>query len=139
MTPLEATDIERLRELLAKATPGPWYHRQAGLFIRGHEADWAADTPNGEQHSKIVIQKHSFHRGSDDYALVCALKTAAPGLLETATRVKVLETALDLAARELEAQANDPDQDMAIRAARRARTALTASEDDRGSKGEGRG
>lgn len=93
MTNPEAVEalVERLGELLAKATPGPWYHRQAGLIDgQGYPRDWVADAPLGEAHSKIIVQKHSFYGGADDYALITEAVNALPTLLAALSSAPVV-------------------------------------------------
>lgn len=80
------------------------------LLIVGFSLEYIAETKAGSHDDHAFVQAFARHR----------LSTQTPN-------AAALVVALDLAARELEAQANDPDQEMAIKAAAAARQALAAS------------
>jgi len=62
--------IDQLKELEAKATPGPWEHRQVdGLNDIATPAGWIDDC-------------------SDNFALIAAMRNAMPALLEVARAAK---------------------------------------------------
>jgi hypothetical protein len=61
-------EVEVLRDVSEKATPGPWFHRQAGLTVHGEAYDWIADDPRVGMHRKIVCQRNAF--AADDYGLI---------------------------------------------------------------------
>lgn len=70
-------DLAHLRDLIDRATPGPWHHRQANKA----GLDWLADTPNGEPHRKVILGRGSLYGGTPDYALVAAMRNALPLIL----------------------------------------------------------
>lgn len=73
--PLTADEMAHLRELLGKATPGPWFYRKRGSKIRlcGPDQLTVAQCPVGH------MTKHH-----QDAALIVALVNAAPRLLAMA-------------------------------------------------------
>lgn len=82
-SPTQSPGMSELRGLLEKATPGPWFHRQAGKFDKkGNAWDWIADHPDHGQHRKLICTRGSFYGGTDDYALVVAMRNSLPTLLD---------------------------------------------------------
>jgi hypothetical protein len=99
--------IERLRELLARATPGPWAYRPQEYddwgFIRRSETDdgWrpvVAISRAGEMGTEEALNEHRW-KGTDPYRpngeLITEAVNALPHLLDTldeqAARIKRLE------------------------------------------------
>lgn len=58
-------DLEPIKERLAAATPGPWFHRQVG-----GKFDWIADHRDHGQHRKIIVGKDALYGGTPDYAFI---------------------------------------------------------------------
>lgn len=103
--------VARLRELLEKATPGPWHHRQAGQYIHGgHEADWIADAPQGKSHSKIIIGRDCLYGGSSDYALIAEALNALPALLTQSDALKAKDARIAELVSELDLQTDALDK-----------------------------
>ena len=83
---------QKLRELMAAATPGPWYHMQKGVeqsppSVFGVRTwDWVSDHPVGGLHTKIIIERECLYGGADDYAYIVALVNSADELLDKADK-----------------------------------------------------
>lgn len=70
--------VEGLKALAEKATPGPWFHRQANQSgNRGESCDWIADDPRPGRHKKIIVPRGVLFGGSDDYAFIAAASPQA--------------------------------------------------------------
>lgn len=80
LTPTQRTEI---RERCAKATAGPWHHRQAGIVRNEQELDWIADKAERGLHHKIIVQRQSLYGGSADYAFISHARTDLPAALDT--------------------------------------------------------
>jgi hypothetical protein len=117
--------LDGLKKLLAEATPGWCGAMVAAMAIRAGSAKLRGDAAEEEADFKLAVNFAN---------QMPSLKASLPALIE---RVERLEEALDLAARELEAQANDPEAEFAIKAAQRARSILssTSSSDNGASHG----
>ena len=90
------TRTQEIAERLAKATPGPWYHRQVGEIDTGGvnlTRDWIADDP--KFHTKIILPRHSLYGGPADYAFIANAPTDISYLLD---RVAKLTEALEVIA-----------------------------------------
>ncbi|WP_420140189.1 hypothetical protein [Sphingomonas sp.] len=85
MTPaLEAAEIERLKGLLEKATPGEWSAR--------HNLDWGiSGILSGNHRRPIIADIPRSTLAHCDATLIVAAVNALPALLATAERVKALE------------------------------------------------
>lgn len=80
---LTPTQITEIRERCAKATAGPWHHRQAGIVRNEQELDWIADKAERGLHHKIIVQRQSLYGGSADYAFISHARTDLPAALDT--------------------------------------------------------
>lgn len=72
---MDSNEIARLRELCAKATPGPWRHEQYGTA----PCYGLRSTP---LHLVVTVQ------GEDDAAFIAAARTALPALLDDVERLQ---------------------------------------------------
>jgi len=79
------TDTQKLRELLAKATPGPWENSNGhiGLYIE-ERPEWSA-IANVEHHPD---QGASADEGNSNAALIVAAVNALPDLLDEVERLR---------------------------------------------------
>ena len=79
-------NLDELEVLEKAATSGPWYHMQPGepcSLKQSHfeTYDWLSDHPVAGLHRKIILQRGACYGGTADYALIAALRNAAPALL----------------------------------------------------------
>lgn len=86
MTVKAATDAEiaEIAERHKRATPGPWYHRQAGMQhpeVERYKYDWIADHPEQGRHKKIIVQREACYGGEPDYAFIAHSWADIPALL----------------------------------------------------------
>jgi hypothetical protein len=121
------TDTARLRELLAKATPGPW---EALPWEQGAGGtDWCLWGPKPPSYTVEHDFRGDFGNGADA-ALIAEAITALPGLLDEVDR---LRTELFKASNRIELAAglihNDTGRDKAYAMAEETRAALQSSED----------
>lgn len=95
------TTRAEIQARLAAATPGPWFHRQAGEFNPDHpdmRYDWIGDNPQQGRHNKIIIGRECIYGGTPDYALIAHAPTDLAyldaELTKAMARVERLEAAL---------------------------------------------
>lgn len=86
-----AAELDRLAELLAEATPGPWAS-SVGAYGTAFVAQHGA---TGEAQVMLTCHDESFfdHRGAANAAAIVALVNAAPALLAAARRGAEVERA----------------------------------------------
>lgn len=94
------TREEEIAQRLAKATPGPWYHRQAGevRHSTGDRYDWIADHPDQGKHKKVIVAREALYGGTPDYAFIAHAPADISYLLEAvaSARREALEEPLNV-------------------------------------------
>lgn len=60
--------LAAMERVVAEATPGPWFHRQANETLHGKALDWIADSSHHGQHRKIILNRDALYGGAADYA-----------------------------------------------------------------------
>jgi hypothetical protein len=85
------TDIEKLRELLAKATPGPWYYYE-GEIEDGKQIEGADLRGNGASVWRIDMGDYDALDNANA-ALIVAVVNALPELLDEVERLRELDAA----------------------------------------------
>lgn len=84
--PYTPEELEQVRQRAAKATPGPWFHRQAGQHRPSdpkQRYDWIGDHPDQGKHKKVVVGRDACYGGEPDYAFIAHAREDIPRLLVT--------------------------------------------------------
>lgn len=108
------TDIAKLRELLAKATPGPWAHQSGHIMPLVNSFDWIcncqiSNQPNWQYNAALIV----------------ALRNNAEVLLDAAERAERMEAALHEAEEALDGYSDVRDGDYGVPEPNRAMRALS--------------
>lgn len=86
MADLTPADLTELRRLLAAATPGPWRKSKNTLAHVVAECGGGVRVAQCGDHADRELRRFNGERWNADAALIAALVTAAPRLIEMAER-----------------------------------------------------
>lgn len=83
-------DLEPIKKRLAEATPGPWFHRQAGEHRPSdpkQRYDWIGDHPDQGKHKKVIVGRDAVYGGTPDYAFIAAAPSDIAALIAEVERL----------------------------------------------------
>lgn len=77
-------DLDAIEARANAATPGPWFHRQAGQHHPRDlkmPYDWIGDSAEQGKHKKVIITRAALYGGTPDYAFIANARTDIPALV----------------------------------------------------------